>query len=453
MPSTCCQRQDVRPSNAATVAAPPPTSTSSDELVGIVDAAYSARAREGVTATYAKTVAEAFGYTEEELNTVPEGSHMGLSCGNPVATATIKEGETIVDLGSGGGIDVFLAADKVGPTGKAIGLDISEDMIILARANAAKKGLKPPHVAFVRAALTEPLPIEPESVDCVLSNCVVNLLPLEGKASLLKEVHRILKPGGRIVLDDIVAKKPLPDNIKNDLAAYVGCIAGAILVDEYKALLKDAGLSNVLFVDTKNDLSVYYQTTSTDSQAIVQSCCTPLPAGVPVSKPTYDINEWVASYQIFALKDGVIPSTNPPTALLRWWDAYPTVKSAPSSVSAEEVVALIRAHPDPATPRDFAVVDVRRNDHAGGHVRGSHNWHAQTFYDDLPSFFAKFKDTTRVIFYCQSSNGRGPRCAGWYQDYLDAHKGEHGSASYVLKGGIKNWLATFKGEEDLIDQD
>ncbi|CAA7269902.1 unnamed protein product [Cyclocybe aegerita] len=421
------------PFNKAKNANETPASGSSNaptaDIVGVVNAAYSALAREGVAASYAKSVAEAFGYTAEQLKSVPEGAHMGLSCGNPVAAASIKEGETIVDLGSGGGIDVFLASEKVGPSGKAIGLDMSADMIALARRNAFKKGLKPPHVAFVQALLTEPLPIEPNSVDCVLSNCVINLLPLEGKAILLKEVHRILKPGGRVVLDDIVARKPLPENIKNNLLAYVSCISGATLEEQYKSLLADAGFSNVLFIDTKNDFT----------------------PGIKPTKPDFDVNEWVGSFQIYALKNGPT-AENPPTALLRWWDAYPTVDSSPSFLAAEEVAAFIR---DPtAASKDIAIIDVRRNDHAGGHVRGSHNWAAQTFYDDLPSFYEQFKETPRVIFYCQSSNGRGPRSAGWYQDYLDAQgEGSHKSTAYVLEGGIKNWLKTFEGQEDLIDRD
>ncbi|KAF9479959.1 NAD(P)-binding protein [Pholiota conissans] len=438
MPS-CCQ--------------PRTTQLASNDLIDIVNSAYSARAREGVDSEYAKTVAGGLaGYTEEELNSIPEGANMGLSCGNPTAIATLKEGETVVDLGSGGGIDVFLAAAKVGPTGKAIGLDMSEDMIALARKNAAKKGLKPPHVAFAKAALTEPLPIEPDSVDCIISNCVINLLPSDGKGNLLKEVQRILKPGGRIVFSDIVARKPLSEEIKNDVVAYIGCVAGAIDVLQYTKLLENAGLSNIVFEDTKTDLSIYYNFENDQDTFPIHT--TPLPSGTAPARPTYDINEWVASYRILATKAGEPPAENPPTVLLRWWDAYPVVKSSPPSITAEEVAALIReGASDPAVKAGFAVVDVRRNDHAGGHVRGSFNRHAQTFYDDLPSLFEEFKNTSKVIFYCQSSNGRGPRCAGWYQDYLDAHAGEHNSQAYVLTDGIKNWLKTFKGEEDLIDAD
>ncbi|KAF8813136.1 NAD(P)-binding protein [Phlegmacium glaucopus] len=437
--SPCCQKATTSCTATSTATA---TTSSDSDIVAIVNAAYSARAREGVTAAYAKSVAEAFGYTEEQLASVAEGAHMGLSCGNPVAAASIKEGETVVDLGSGGGIDVFLAALKVGPTGQAIGVDMSEDMIALARANAAKKGFKPPQVSFVQALLTEPLPIESNSVDCILSNCVVNLLPFEGKASLLKEVYRILKPGGRIVLDDIVAKKALPEHIKNDLASYVGCIAGAILVDEYKGLLQDAGFINTLLIDTKSDLGVYYQSPENGGDpATTPGCCTPAPPGSKVGKPDYDVNDWVASYQIYALKN------ENPTALKNWWDEFPTIKSSPGSLNAEEVAALIRGQ---GSQSDFAVIDVRRDDHAGGHVRGSHNCFAQTFYDNLPDFYNKFKDTPKVIFYCQSSNGRGPRCAGWYQDYLNS-QGNQKSTAFVLEGGIKNWISTYGEQDDLVD--
>ncbi|KAF8157807.1 S-adenosyl-L-methionine-dependent methyltransferase [Crassisporium funariophilum] len=411
-----------------------------DTIVEHVNEAYSAKARSGVATSYAKNVAKAFGYTEEQLESVPDESHLGLSCGNPVAAASIKEGETVIDLGSGGGIDVFLAAAKAGPSGKAIGLDMSLDMIALARKNASAKGLKPPQVAFVHAQLAEALPIESCSTDCILSNCVINLLPFDGKAKLFKEAHRILKPQGRIVLDDIIAKKPLPDEIKDDLTAYVGCISGAILLTEYEGLLKSAGFSDVLFVDTKSDLNAYYPQEG--------GCCSVKTSSSLPKKPNYDVNEWVASYQVYALKSGAAIGTSS-TALLHWWDAYPTVKSTPPLMTDAELAALIR---DPEASGEFAVIDVRRNDHAGGHVRGSHNWPAQTFYDDLPVFFEKFRNTPRVIFYCQSSQGRGPRCAGWYQDFLDTN-GDHKSMSYTLKGGVKNWLTRYSGEQDLSDRD
>ncbi|KDQ56966.1 hypothetical protein JAAARDRAFT_131028 [Jaapia argillacea MUCL 33604] len=417
-------------------------------LVEAVRDAYSAKARTTVDSSYAQNVASAFGYSVEELQAIPAEANLGLSCGNPVGAASIKEGEKVLDLGSGGGIDIFLAASKVGPTGQAIGLDMSEDMITLARKNAAKKGLKPPHVAFVQAALTETFPIASDSIDCILSNCVLNLVPGIGKAKVMKEVFRVLKPGGRIVLDDIIAKKPLPACIRNDLVAYVGCISGAVTLDDYKVLLSDAGFKDPLFVDTKVDLNVYFQPES----GCGISCCAAPPTGVlqRPAMPNFDANEWVGSYQIYAVKASAeqtadVQSVNP---LNNWWDAYPRPKSDAPLVTAEEVVEMMK---DPVQ-KDFAVIDVRRNDHGGGHVRGSTQCPAQTFYDDLPTFVEKFGNTKKVIFYCGSSNGRGPRCARWYQDRLN-ELGNSASAAYVLKDGIRGWLAKYGDATDLVDRD
>jgi len=142
------------------------------------------------------------------------------------------------------------------------------------------------------------------------------------------------------------------------------------------------------------------------------------------------------------------------TTSSNWWDAYPEVKSSPPNITAEEVAALIR---DPGkTQKDFAIIDVRRDDHAGGHVRGSHNWAAQTFHDNLANFYSIFGPTKQVIFCCGSchSTSRGARTAGWYQDYLDSvHGSTHSSAAYILEGGAKGWLAKFSGEADLVDKD
>ena len=176
-----------------------------------------------------KAVAEAFGYTPEELASIPAEANMALSCGNPTATAGLKPGETVVDLGSGGGLDVFLAARKVGPTGRAIGIDMTEEMIALARRNAEKAGL--PNVEFHLAAIDR-LPLADASADCVISNCVINLAP--DKAAVFREIARVLKPGGRLAISDIALKRELPPELGNDLMAYVGCIAGAILIEDYR---------------------------------------------------------------------------------------------------------------------------------------------------------------------------------------------------------------------------
>ncbi|PPQ75554.1 hypothetical protein CVT24_013246 [Panaeolus cyanescens] len=428
------------------------TQTAPPNLEDKINEAYSARARterDDELTAYSNKVAKAFGYTEDELRAIPEGSNIGLSCGNPVAAANIKLGEVVVDLGSGGGIDVFLAADKVGPNGRVVGLDGSQDMIDLARKNAAQKGLKPPQVAFVQASLTEPLPLESNSVDCILSNCVLNLLPFDGKARLLKETFRVLKPGGRIVLDDIIAKKELPDTIKSDVSSYIGCVAGAITLGEYEKLLIGAGFRNSLLVATKNDLGVYFESVRQGT-----GCCSSLSPPSLIGKPSYDINEWVASYQIYAAKGEDQPVERIPSeTLLRWFDAYPKAKSTPEVLTDEEVATLIRNQglPDKSST-DYVVIDVRGDDHAGGHVRGSDNWPAKPFYDDLPQFYEKYQNTPQVIFYCNRSNGRGPRSAAWYQDYVDAHGGKN-SKAYVLKGGIKNWLEKYEGQEDLVDHE
>ena len=167
---------------------------------------------EGVAA-----VAEAFGYSADQLASIPAEANMGLSCGNPTAFASLKSGETVVDLGCGGGLDVFLAAAKVGPTGKAIGIDMTDEMLDLAKANAAKAGQA--NVQFHKAMIDK-MPLPDSSVDCVISNCVINLAP--DKPAVFREIARILKPGGRLAVSDIALKKPLPPEIGDNLLAYLG---------------------------------------------------------------------------------------------------------------------------------------------------------------------------------------------------------------------------------------
>ncbi|KAF5369636.1 hypothetical protein D9615_010242 [Tricholomella constricta] len=410
-------------------------------IVAAVERAYDEKAKAGSNEAYAKEMAQSVGYTPSDLESIPPTAQLGVGCGSPINTANLKDGETVVDLGSGGGIDVLIAASKIGPTGQAIGLDVSSDMVTLSRRNAAEQGLKPPHVAFVQASLADPLPIASNTVDCVLSNCVINLLPQGGKEGLLKEVHRILKPGGRIVLDDIIAKQPLSEEIRNDLTSYVNCISGSIQVEEYRTLLQNAGFAESNFLETKNDLQKIC------SGVDGGGCCKSAP------KPNFDVNVWVASYQITAYKSSETvesAESKPTSALLRWWDAYPKVKSSPALIPPAELAALYKENSE--SERDFAIIDVRRDDHAGGHVRGSDNWPAQTFYDDLPKVLEKYRNTSRVVFYCGSSSGRGPRCAGWYQDYIN-ETGTTTSAAYVLEGGVKSWLAKYGNEEDLVDRD
>ena len=177
---------------------------------------------------------------------------MGLSCGNPTATANLKPGEVVVDLGSGGGLDVFLAARKVGPAGRAIGIDMTQEMIDLARRNAVKagNGTAPANVEFHLATIDR-LPLADATVDCVISNCVINLAV--DKHAVFREIARVLKPGGRLAVSDIALKKHLPLEVGQEILAYVGCIAGAIPIEEYRQGLLDAGFGEVEIVDSPRE--------------------------------------------------------------------------------------------------------------------------------------------------------------------------------------------------------
>lgn len=199
-----------------------------------------------------KGIANAFGYSDEELASIPAEANMGLSCGNPVAMASLSAGETVVDLGAGGGLDVFLASKSVGPTGKVIGIDMTGDMVSLARKNALKGGYE--NVKFYLAEI-EAMPIPDSSVDCVISNCVLNLC--EDKDVALAEVFRILKPGGRFAISDIALRKELPEAIKKEVAAWTGCIAGAMTMDDNRSKLLAAGFSQVDIQDANSDLNAY----------------------------------------------------------------------------------------------------------------------------------------------------------------------------------------------------
>lgn len=180
------------------------------------------------------------GYSEDEMNEVPPGSNLGLGCGNPVAIASFKSGETVLDLGSGAGFDAFLAVNKVGKTGRVIGVDMTDEMLKKARENARKGGFD--NVEFRKGDI-EDLPLEDDEVDVVISNCVINLAP--DKESVFKEIYRVLKSEGRLMVSDVVLIKPLPDEIKNDEELLSGCVAGAILKKDYLYLLEKTGFTNI----------------------------------------------------------------------------------------------------------------------------------------------------------------------------------------------------------------
>ena len=185
-------------------------------------------------------ISKKIGYTDAELKTVPEGANLGLGCGNPVALASLKQGEIVLDLGSGAGFDCFLAADRVGERGRVIGVDMTPEMIEKARDNA-KKGTYT-NVEF-RLGEIEHLPAADNSVDAVISNCVINLSP--DKKGVFAEAFRVLRPGGRLMISDIVLLKELPASIMNSLEAYIGCVSGAMLKDEYLKAVREAGFQDV----------------------------------------------------------------------------------------------------------------------------------------------------------------------------------------------------------------
>lgn len=253
-----------------------------------------------------KAVAEAFGYSADELTSIPAEANMGLSCGNPTATAHLRAGEVVVDLGSGGGLDVFLAAKKVGPEGKAIGIDMTPAMIERARTNAEAGGYT--NVEF-HQAMIDAIPLPDASIDCVISNCVLNLAP--DKPAVFREIARILKPGGRLAVSDIALKGELPEAVARSMAAYVGCISGAIRIDDYRAGLLAAGFEHVEIMDSGADLNAYAKV---EGQS---GCCSPAMDGesccTPSADPTlheelsellskYDVNTAAASVKVYAIK-------------------------------------------------------------------------------------------------------------------------------------------------------
>lgn len=189
-------------------------------------------------------ISKAMGYTDEELQAVPAESNLGLGCGNPVALASITEGDFVLDLGSGAGFDCFLASRRVGPGGKVIGVDMTTEMVEKARANARKGSYK--NIDFRQGEL-ENMPVADNYIDLVISNCVINLVP--DKSRVFKEAFRVLKPGGRLMVSDIVLLKELPEFVKNSTEAYIGCLAGAIMKDAYLDAIRSVGFKDVSVVD------------------------------------------------------------------------------------------------------------------------------------------------------------------------------------------------------------
>ncbi len=215
------------------------------------------------------------GYTDEDISNVPPEANMGLGCGNPIAMASLKEGEVVLDLGSGGGFDCFLARDKVGAKGYVIGVDMTPDMIKLARKNAVKSGCT--NIEF-RLGEIEHLPVANDSVDVIISNCVINLS--QDKEQVFKDAFRVLKPGGRLSISDVVATAPIPQDIKEDLALIASCIGGAEYIEDIREMLQNAGFKDIRLTPKDN------------SKEIIRSWA-----------PDKNIEDFVASYMIEAVKE------------------------------------------------------------------------------------------------------------------------------------------------------
>ena len=213
--------------------------------------------------TPAEDISKKIGYTEEELGSAPQGANLGLGCGNPVALASLKEGETVLDLGAGAGFDAFLAAKKVGAKGRVIGVDMTPEMIDKARGNAREGGYQ--NVEF-RLGEIENIPAADSSVDIIISNCVINLSP--DKRQVFREAFRVLKPGGRLMVSDIVLLKELPDFIKQSVAAYVGCISGALMKDDYLKTIQEVGFQEVRVLE-ETFLSIDCTASDPTAQAVI----------------------------------------------------------------------------------------------------------------------------------------------------------------------------------------
>jgi len=203
-------------------------------------------------ANVAADISKKVGYTDEDIQSVPEGANLGLGCGNPVALASLKEGDIVLDLGSGAGFDCFLAANIVGKTGRVIGIDMTPEMIEKARENTRKGGYE--NVEF-RLGEIENLPVADNHADVIISNCVINLSP--DKDRVFQEAFRVLKPGGRLMVSDMVLLSELPEPVKNSVAAYIGCLAGAMIHDEYIEAIKAAGFKQVRIIDETSPATDY----------------------------------------------------------------------------------------------------------------------------------------------------------------------------------------------------
>jgi len=240
----------------------------------------------------ADKLAKELGYTKEELQALPEGANMGLSCGNPAALAALRPGEVVLDLGSGGGFDVFIAGRKVGASGRAIGVDMTPEMLAKARKNVSfyREQTKLENVEF-RLGEIEHLPVADNSVDAIISNCVINLSP--DKPQVWREIARVLKPGGRVAVSDMALLKPLPPGVVKMVEALVGCVAGAALASETERWAREAGLTDVVL----KPKAEYIEAMTSFEDPLYKQIMAHLPAG---TKP----GDYIVSLEVQARKPG-----------------------------------------------------------------------------------------------------------------------------------------------------
>lgn len=226
----------------------------------------------------ADSASKLLGYTDADLSAIPEGADLGLGCGNPVALASLKEGDVVLDLGSGAGIDCFLAAGRVGKSGKVIGVDMTPEMLERARQNAAGEDYS--NVEF-RLGEIENLPVADNSVDVVISNCVINLSP--EKPRVFSEVYRVLKPGGRLMVSDIVLDMELPESLKESVEAYAGCIAGASRKSDYLKIIQNAGFRDIKIVgETTSYIKPSDYKTDENGDTANKCCCNTNDDEIPI---------------------------------------------------------------------------------------------------------------------------------------------------------------------------
>jgi SAM-dependent methyltransferase len=281
-----------------------PGDATTQDVRATVRQRYASIARDETTPALGARVARSVGYDEGDLHAVPEGANLGLGCGNPVALASLRPGDAVLDLGSGAGFDALLAARAVGAGGRVIGVDMTPEMVAKARENAVKAGVT--NVEF-RLGTIEELPVESASVDVVISNCVINLSPQ--KPRVFAEAFRALRPGGRLMISDLVARGELPASVRRSVAAYVGCVAGVSRKDDYLRMLGEVGFDRIEIAGEKGVAEMLGLTDLANPQALACACADPVVSGLVgdlmQSAPMEDLVAaagLVASVQIAAYK-------------------------------------------------------------------------------------------------------------------------------------------------------